>query len=283
MKKSELTPEEVQLLFPDLSVIRFVGKGSFKFVYEVYSNNVRCALKILTDDVDYNRLGRETDAMRIINSPFVAKLYEFLMVRKPEFSVEYILEEFIEGDDLKKYIDNFKIYTAHETIIFLDQILQGLEACWENKIVHRDIKPANIMVRNDGSPVIVDFGLSRHLDMSSLTSTNFGGTIGTPYFAPPELLEYTKNDIDSKTDLYSLGVTVYMMCTGRHPYSDVSGDYPRSIVDLLTKTALPPHEINPEIPESLSRFILRLMDRHRVKRPRDATQARNKLSQLRLE
>jgi eukaryotic-like serine/threonine-protein kinase len=277
-----LSSEELEKLFPDLKVIRRIGSGSFKVVYEVRKGDQHYALKILTDDVDYNRLYRETDAMRVIDSPFVAKLHEFQVTRNADISIAYILEEFIDGHELKTFTDNGRIYSAVELMTFLDQMLQGLEACWSKRIVHRDIKPANIMIRRDGSPVIVDFGLSRHLDLSSLTSTDHS-FMGTGPFAPPELLQYSKHDIDSKTDLYSLGITAYMMCTGQHPYTDGRKKYPTTMSEMRDVQAVPPHELNSQIPESISRFVMRLMNRNRVDRFKDAAQARLKLSQIKTE
>ena len=181
---------------------------------------------------------------------------------------------------MAKVLDKGNIFSPEDTLSFLDKVLQGLEACWEKRIVHRDIKPANIMLRTNGSPVIVDFGLSRHLELTSLTPTEYPGAIGTLLFAPPELLSYTKNDIDSKTDLYSLGITVYMMMTGQHPYINLRNPPKNVMYALMNTAAIAPHLLNPAIPESLSRFVLRLMKRNRVDRPRDAAQARSKLSEL---
>lgn len=274
-----LSFDEIEQLIPNISVIRKVGSGVYKTVYQVRLNGNYHALKILDNDVDYNRLYRETEAMRLIDSPFVAKLHQFEVPRNSKGLIPYIIEEFIDGQELKAVIDSGKIYSQSELWNFLNEILQGLEACWSHQIVHRDIKPANIMIRKSGSPVIIDFGLSRHLDLSTLTSTEHS-TMGTAVFAPPELLKYTKSAIDGKTDLYSLGITAYMICTGRHPYTDGTKRHPTTIDEMEKFQPLHPHVLNNQISQPLSRFILRLMNRDRVDRFRDAFQAREKLYKL---
>jgi eukaryotic-like serine/threonine-protein kinase len=280
MTISPFSLEDIKKLFPQFEIVKRVGQGSFKVVYEVFNDSQHMALKVLHGELDFTRLIRETDAMRIVQSPYVAKLYEFQVKRSSEISIAYILEEYIEGEELNSILDRGKIYSPKESVLFLEGALKGLEACWEKRIVHRDIKPANIMVRKDETPVIVDFGLSRHLDLTSLTPTDNIGVIGTPLFAPPEVLRYRKNDIDSKTDIYSLGVTLYMMLTGEHPYLDLKNLRNVTMNDLLYNPIKPPNEIIPHIPDSLSRFIMRMINRNRVDRPKDATHALSRLAQV---
>ncbi len=274
------TVTQLQEIFPELEIRRQVGNGAFKVVFEAMRGEYRFALKVLGDNIDFTRLRREVSAMRLLESPYIAKLERFEIRDTPSLSIAYLLEDFIEGNELKKIVDNGKIYTPHEILTFLDKVLQGLETCWAKRIVHRDIKPANIMIRDNGDPVLVDFGLSRHLDQTSLTPTENPFIIGTPLFAPPEVLKYKKDEIDSKTDLYSLGVTSYMMVTGIHPYvpslQGVSSE--EAFQRLLSSPAQAAHELNSGIPVPLSKFIMRLINRNRVDRPKDASHARQLLN-----
>ncbi len=272
--------EDVRRLFPNLQIIRQVGQGAFKLVFEAYREEERLALKILSPDVDLVRLRREASALKAIQSPFVPKLIEFKVEESDQISIAYLLEEFIEGEELWANLQRGSIYSPSELISFLDMVLQGLEACGSKRIIHRDIKPQNIVVRSDGTPVIVDFGLSRHLDLSSLTPTGATGIIGTPAYAPPEVLRYSKREIDGKSDLYSLGITAYMMATGRHPFIDINNPGEDWYSKMLAAQAQPPSEINQAIPANLSKYIMRLIKPNRIDRFKDASHARNKLQEL---
>lgn len=198
MNSIDLRIETVRTAFPLLHITRVLGQGAYKVVFEAFREGEVFALKILKEEIDYNRLVREASTMRLIDSPYIAKLFEFQILQVGSASVPYLLEEYIEGKSLNDELQQRRIIPPIQVVQFLDQALQGLEAMWAKRIVHRDIKPDNIMLRGNGSPVIVDFGLSRHLDLTSLTPSEAHGTMmGTPAFAPPELLRYDKSLIDS--------------------------------------------------------------------------------------
>lgn len=172
------------------------------------------------------------------------------------------------------------MYELESALQFLDMTLQGLEACAAKNIVHRDIKPENIIIRPDGSPVIIDFGIARHLDQTSLTETSRMWGICTPPYAPPEVLRYQKNQIDGKSDLFSLGITAYEAMTGVHPLW-VRGDRDELNYErMLNQDPKPLADLDPTIPDEISKFILRMMNKDRFRRFRDAHIARESLRRI---
>lgn len=254
-----------------LKIVRDLERpGGYKVVYEAYDLAGRhVALKIINPDtMDYPRLLREAKAMEAIDSPFVAKVLSWDPGKEVDFP--YLIEEFIEGsplwDLMETRFNNRETYTPTETIHFLDQVLQGLLACVEKRIVHRDIKPQNIMIRSDNSPVIIDFGVARHLNETPLTSTSGPRPGITLIYAPPELINYNSKLINERTDLFSLGIVAYFMLSGQHPFVH----QPPSNVDLhtqmLTFPEVPLIQIVPSIPPSLSNFITLLIKRDNVSR-----------------
>src|ERR1019366_6588709 len=101
---------------------------------------------------------------------------------------------------------------------FFAALCDGLSALKQEGIVHRDIKPENIRVKPSGAPVIIDFGLARHLSLPDLTQTVEGAAIGTPLYFAPEQFDGTKHDIDHRTDLFALGILLFEALTGEHPF-----------------------------------------------------------------
>ena len=129
---------------------------------------------------------------------------------------------------------------------FFSALCNGLFAMNEKGIVHRDIKPANIRVRPNGSPVIIDFGLSRHLNLPDLTQTIDGAAIGTPRYFAPEQFDGTKDDIDHRTDLFALGILLYEALTGESPFYNpqitTRGQFRQAVCEStvhLTKPSFP--------------------------------------------
>ena len=282
----QISIDELQNQFPEFEILDKVGEGAFKSVFKVRNqkDGQTLALKILSpNSFDAARLFRETQAMKAIQSPYIAKLVKFELEVSENRSVVYLLENFIEGQTLEDYEKHTKVMDLSFGLALLDKLLQALEACWAKKIVHRDIKPANIIIGTNNDPNIIDFGLSRHLEMTSLTPTVYSGILGTPMYAAPEILYYRKPDINGTTDLYSLGITFYEALTGIHPYlneSNALDDYEAAVQKMITAQAHPLYDINTSIPKKVSDFILRLIERQPIDRYRDAKQARERLSTL---
>lgn len=279
--------DEAQAAFSslDLTFISYLGGGSFGNVFKVRdSQNRFFALKIISPErADLNRLHREALALKRVNSPNVAKLYRWGLgdstTRYP-----YLLTDFIEGEPLNRIKERGVLWTPEECVINLEYLLNGLSdlSSTGEGVVHRDIKPSNIVIRaSDSAPVIIDLGLVRHLDMTSLTTTNYG-FMGTPAYAPPELWSDPKR-ADSTTDMFSLGIIAYEMLSGRHPYLTGSENTrPQVESKMLYASALDLHDVDNTIPTALSHFIMLMIRREFSKRMRSADYALNTLRSLQI-
>ncbi len=276
--------QELQEQFPAFKVLREIKQGGQKTAFEVRrkSNGERLVLKIFAPGANPERIDRDVQAMTTIRSPFIVHLVEFQKLITEQQIIIYTLEEFIEGRDLAWRLESGDPFSPHEAAVFLDKMLQGLEACWEKRIVHRDIKPDNILLRANGDPVIIDFGICRLVDATSITRTSAPHGPRTKLYAPPEMIQNQKGDIDNRSDLYSLGVTVYHLLTERHPFWSPNEDPSVGEGRMLDASFEPvsPHKIKPEISEEMSKYILRLMSCLRHRRPKNATVAREMLAMV---
>ena len=135
-----------------------------------------------------------------------------------------MVEEFIEGADLTTDLAGAP-WDRGRVVSFFTAMAEGLEALRAVQVVHRDLKPQNIRVRTDGTPVIIDFGLARHLSKSSLTRTAEGAQIGTPLYFAPEQFRATKREIDHRTDLFAVGVILHQALLGTHPFAKAQSTF----------------------------------------------------------
>ncbi len=209
-------------MFPEYTFVGPLTPSEQKAAFHVKTaNGADLCLKLIGPHYERDRLDREIQALQSIDNPNIVKLVEYTFSSKPGDLRHYIVEEFIEGQDLQDILLTGKVWPIKEAAEFFSRVCDGLTALREKEIVHRDLKPANIRVRPDGSPVIIDFGLARHLALPDLTQTAAGAGIGTPRYFAPEQFEGTKHDIDHRTDLFALGTMMYEALTGESPfYSD---------------------------------------------------------------
>lgn len=184
----------------------------------------------------------------------------------------YTFEEYIEGESLRNYIDNNKM-GLEEALKLTEQILKIIVQMEKRHIVHRDIKPDNILRSKTGEWYLIDFGIARALDMNSLTLTAMQIGPHTPGYGAPELFQYTKKDIDSRADIFSLGVVVFEAVTGTHPF--IRGDE----VDLNeiwynTVTIIPQSvEIEGDVDMQFIGLLQTFMQKHITRRPDTAEKA----------
>jgi len=128
------------------------------------------------------------------------------------------VEEFIKGSDLTDKIQAGQQWPISDASSFFAKLSDGLFECYKNGVVHRDLKPSNIRVKPDNTPVIIDFGLARHLKLPDITGTGEGAAFGTKTYFAPEQWQGTKYDIDHRTDLFALGILLYLAIIGNHPF-----------------------------------------------------------------
>lgn len=211
--------------------VRPAGGGAFKRTYLVQRSGASdAALKLYPHDASDERSERETEAMLRCSHPNIARLFEISTFVHDGRTHKYTLEEFIAGGTLTERLSNRGQFSPAELRTFGTPLIAALADIASNDLVHRDLKPDNIMLRGDGtSPVIVDFGLVRTLNRTSLTPTWQPTGPGTPWFAAPEQLNNEKQLIDWRADQFSLGVVFAHCLLNRHPYA-FPGDTPAQTV-----------------------------------------------------
>jgi serine/threonine-protein kinase len=244
-------------------IIEELGQGGMGRVYRVFDKKIEgeVALKLLKPEIasDKKTIGRFRNELKIargIAHRNVCRMYDL----NEEKGTHYITMEYVQGEDLKSFIRRAAPLGLGKAIAVGKQACEGLAEAHRLGIVHRDLKPQNIMIDKDGNARIMDFGIARSLKGKGITAE--GVIIGTPDYMSPEQVE--GKEADERADIYSLGVILYEMLTGRVPFS---GDTPFSVA-YKHKNEYPrdPREINSHIPEGLSSIILRCLEKDRAKR-----------------
>ncbi|MBI5636708.1 MAG: serine/threonine protein kinase [Nitrospinae bacterium] len=202
-----------------LTFIGEKGTGAFKNTFLVKKNNDELALKLIIRGADNARIEREIAALKVCNHPNICRLLETGMINDGMKPVIYLIEEFLPGGTLTDHLSNGCLQPP-EIIQLAISLTEAIAHLAGHRITHRDIKPDNIMFRADGMPVLVDLGIARHLEASSLTMTFLMHGPGTPLYAPPEQLLNDKPLIDWRSDQFSLGVTLSYAAFGRHPFAE---------------------------------------------------------------
>jgi len=244
-------------------VIEEMGRGGMGKVYKVIDTrlNEELALKVIHPEIAVKekiieRFGNELKMARKISHKNVCRMYHL----EEEKGIHYLTMEFIQGESLKDMIGMMGQLSPGQALSVVKQVCEGLAEAHKLGVVHRDLKPSNIMIDREGNARIMDFGIARSLKAKGITRT--GTMIGTPEYMSPEQVEGLETD--HRSDIYSLGVILYEMVAGRIPFD---GETPFSIA-LKHKSEKPqdPTEINPQIPENISRLIMRCLEKDREKR-----------------
>jgi serine/threonine protein kinase len=247
-------------------VVRKLGMGGMGVVYEAEDERLprRVALKFLSeelaDDVDAaRRLRREAQTIALLNHPNICTIYDV----DDHDGRLFIAMERLDGATLKAYMARHALTTPQIADI-ASQIAEALAAAHEKGIIHRDIKPGNIFVTGQGHVKVLDFGLARRLarPMAEGAGALEGSTIpGRPlgtasYMAPERILQ---TPLDARSDLFSLGVVIYEMATGRLPFTGASTA--ETITNILDKDSIPITTLSPERSKELDRIVMRLLNK----------------------
>lgn len=200
--------------------VRRAGHGAFKETFLVYSGSHSVALKVYRSDRRNEREAREVDAMRRCNHPAIARLLSLDQFSYAGNEYLYLTEEFITGGTLADWVANNGALDTTSLVTLGTRLIDAVSHIASHRLVHRDLKPENVLLHNDlNTATIVDFGLVRDLDATSITGTWAIQGPGTPYYAAPEQLNNAKSLINWRTDQFSLGVLLTVVATGKHPYS----------------------------------------------------------------
>ncbi len=246
-----------------------IGSGGMAIVYKARCRllNRYVAIKMLraefNEDAEFlKRFETEAQAAASLSHPNIVSVYDVGIHNK----LHYIVMEFVEGITLKEYLVNNGPLPIEKIVDFGTQIASALEHAHAKKIIHHDIKPHNIMITEEGLLKVTDFGLARAVSAS--TTIAGVGAIGSVHYASPE--QARGGFTDEKSDIYSLGVSMYEMTTGRVPFD---GETPVAVaIKHLQKEPTPPSAIAPDVPQSLENIILKCMEKEPSKRFQSVTE-----------
>lgn len=212
---------EAQLRFPDYTFIKALTPSVQKAAFHVRDKKgLDLCLKLVDPYSDLLYVRREIEALRQTNHPNVARLYHHYDAPPKEEGLPrqpIIIEHFIPGEDLTAKMPPEHVWCLDEASVFFAKVLDGLSHIASLNLVHRDLKPSNIRVHKDGHPVIIDFGLARHLTLPDLTKTGESQRGNIAHFAP-EQWKREKGLITPRTDLFAFGIILYTAVVGWHPF-----------------------------------------------------------------
>lgn len=236
-----------------------IGNGGMANVYKAYDKleDQFVALKILKDEYSDNeeflrRFRNESKAISVLSHSNIVRIIDVSFGN----NIQYIVMEYIDGITLKQYMEQAKVLTWKEAVHFSLQILKALQHAHENGVVHRDIKPENIMLQEDGTIKVTDFGIASFArDESRMKSST---AIGSVHYISPE--QATGASADERTDVYSVGVMLYEMLTGTLPFDGVNAE--QIAVMHMQAKAKAPRTINDTIPEGLEEIVIRAMQKN---------------------
>lgn len=236
---------------------QFVGKGSFGTVYRVKQNGIELALKLIRTDVlsqsAKSRLDYEIKAIQKVQHPNVVKLRDYGSYTENFIDYVYIVMDFVEGNPLTTYVGTLD---ENATKNIIKSLILTLEGVHNDGILHRDLKPDNVMIKPDGTPIILDLGLAKLIDYSSITQT--GDRIGTYYYMSPEQVTDSKN-IDERSDYFAIGVIAYQLITGVLPYD--ATNLPELIEQIKNAYPRNPSTLNSLISNDFENLILKMLEK----------------------
>ena len=254
-----------------LTDVAQLARGGQKVVYSAIHPAYGSVVLKLFFKMDA-RSQREIDISENVDFDCVPKIYETGNIIYEGSDTLYVIEQRIEGEELRKKIERNERLILKEAVGFLEQGLLFIKQLEANEIVHRDIKPENIIISTAGKVYFLDFGIARMLGLPSLTKTEAIVGPHTPGYAAPEQFNNLKSDIDSRADLFSIGVVTYECLSGENPFSEGA----RSHMEILqrTETITPvKFQIKGDTQQQFMGLLSSLMGKFPSRRPKNATQA----------
>lgn len=258
-------------------VLERIGAGGMGEVYRARDEHLQrdVALKILAagalgDDLARQRFRGEALALSELDHPNIATVHDF----DTQEGVDFLVTEYVPGPTLQELLAAGAMPES-EILRLGGQLAQGLAAAHGKSLVHRDLKPANLKVTPDGRLKILDFGLARKITVPELTASSTQQQIsGTFLFMSPEQLQGGR--VDARSDLYSAGLLLYVMATGRHPFRE--GSIAALVEDVLHRAPLPPRSLRPELSPRLQELILKCLEKDPERRYQSARELEVDLS-----
>ena len=265
---------------PHLHDLSPLAQGGQKMVYRGRHDDYgEVVVKLILSATANERTRREIEAVTAWQFPNVPKIYDSGVIKHTGGETTYLIEQYIQGKTLRAVLEQHDRLKTEDALGLLRTLLTTAVELEARQMVHRDIKPENILVDVGGKYWLLDFGIARHLDKTSLTATvaRFGpATVG---YAAPEQLRNIKKQIDIRADLFSIGVVMYEMLSGTHPFRDGARDQ----FEILRRTesaSVLPLTIPGDTQKQLSGLINALMAHQLSRRPKSAQQAMEWLTAL---
>jgi serine/threonine-protein kinase len=282
MSQPAKLPDLIGQTLGDYAVLRRLGKGGMAEVFLARQNSLErpVALKILKPELAHDesyvkRFHREAKSAAALVQTNIVQIFEVGQLQ----GLHFIAQEYVPGRNLKQHIDR---YGAVEPVMALNLLLQcvaALQKANELNVVHRDIKPENILLSPQGEIKITDFGLARVNNSSNQALTQIGITMGTPLYMSPEQVE--GRPLDSRSDIYSLGLTAYHALAGQPPFD---GENALAIAYKQVNQDAPPlQEIRPDVPTELCQLIHKMIAKTPQDRPESPASLVKELRKIRLE
>lgn len=268
---------EGQILGNRYLLLEKIGGGGMAVVYKAKCTllNRFVAIKVLrsefTNDEEFvKRFKVEAQSVASLSHPNVVSIYD---VGHQE-DIHYIVMEYVDGMTLKEFINKHGAINWQDAVKITIQICSAIEHAHKNNIVHRDIKPHNILLTKEGIAKVTDFGIARAVTSSTITMV--GSTIGSVHYFSPE--QARGGFIDEKSDLYSLGIALYEMVTGKVPFD---GDTPVSVaLKHIQEIPVEPHKLVPSLPYGVNEIIMKAIQKEQNVRYQSATSMINDLNRV---
>lgn len=257
---------EAKIIGGRYELLELIGQGGFATVYRGrdLQNNETVAIKLLKPEVvEFDpglteRFTREAEALRKLNHPSIVKALAMI----EEDDQHYAVMEFVSGGDLRTLLEREGKLPAQRVLEIGLDLTDALARAHRMKIIHRDIKPANVLMAQDGTPRLTDFGIARFTDSAGQTQT--GQLMGTLAYLSPE--GCIGEALDHRTDIWSLGITFYEMLAGVRPFQSHDGNHAALLLSILSNPPPPLESLVPEAPAAFINLIERMMEKDRDQR-----------------
>jgi len=267
---------------PGYAVLGVLGQGGMGVVFKAYDQRLlrNVAIKMvaagpIAADELFERFEREAQAIAQIQHPNIAQIYEVGEVEgRP-----YLVMEFISGGTLSEHLRN-QPQTPTQAAELIETLARAMHASHEAGILHRDLKPSNVLLTREGIPKITDFGLAKRLQAEgAANATRTGDVVGTPAYMSPEQAGGVVRSIGPPTDIYSLGVILFEMLTGRPPFQ--TPDPLSTVLMVLSDDPVPPRRLQPSVPRDLETICLKCLEKVPAKRYANAAELADDLGRFR--